>query len=109
MDDANTGLDYEYLVGDKANFEFVAYYKYMVRVAATLGANPWFAGLELAESLLFEVKLAEVLFSIFIITDMNTRFEINIQYYMNLYNHPDFFIAWTACKQNSALQSYDDR
>lgn len=39
----------------------MAYYKYMVLTAKRLGANLWFAGFDLAQSLIFEMKLAEVI------------------------------------------------
>ena len=60
MDQAELGLDREYLVKGFEDKDVQEYYKYMVDAAILLGAEPEFAKVELKESLLFEISLAHV-------------------------------------------------
>ncbi|XP_023343178.1 neprilysin-2 isoform X2 [Eurytemora carolleeae] len=56
----NLGLSREYMINGVNNKEVKAYFRYMVDLAVYLGATKEIAEEELKESLLFEIKLAEI-------------------------------------------------
>jgi len=60
IDQASLGLEREYLIKGFEDKDVQAYYRYMVDTAVYLGANRETAETELKESLLFELKLAEM-------------------------------------------------
>ncbi|KAI5630575.1 VLP3p-4, transcript variant X7 [Venturia canescens] len=60
IDEGTTRLPRTYLLEGLKNEIVVSYYKYMVDVAVLLGANRRRARIELIESLLFEMQLADI-------------------------------------------------
>lgn len=64
LDQASLGLSREYLNRGFSDKLVQAYYEYMVDIAALLGADRARAEVELKDSLQFEMKLANVSFSL---------------------------------------------
>ncbi|XP_077302517.1 M13 family metallopeptidase neprilysin 2 isoform X2 [Arctopsyche grandis] len=60
VDDASLGLSREYLTKGFSDKLVTAYYDYMVDIAVLLGANKERAQVELKESILFEIALANI-------------------------------------------------
>ena len=106
LDQALLALPWEYLTKDFDDEIVQAYYSYMVDIAVILGAHKERAMTELKESLLFEMKLANV---------RNTH--LNSSYHViwiqidvskcNVKSRADFIAKRGTSKRHSALQSDD--